>query len=141
MKKALFLILICFAGYSTFAQIQRKKVTDSSKIKSTGQNNEMDNAEGFSKKKDQLKIMKELNLTREQKGKLKELRQANQSKRAAVMNDASLTEDQKQTQLKAIQLSGAMGLQGILNEAQKKKMKEMRKEKKNGNGGEMMLEE
>jgi uncharacterized protein YlxW (UPF0749 family) len=141
MKKALLLIVVCFAGYSTFAQIERKKIADTNKIKGTGQNSEMDEQVAFSKKKDQLKLLKELNLTREQKGKLKEMRQANQSKRAAVMNDVSLTEAQRQAQLKALQLSGAVGLQGILNEAQKKKLKELRKERKNGNGGEMMLEE
>lgn len=141
MKKALLLVLICFAGFSCYAQIQRKKAADSSKTENNRQGHKMYDAAEFSKKKDLQKILKELDLSREQKGKLKELRQASQSKRAVVRNDSSLTAAQKQIQLKRIQLFGSTGLQGILNEAQKKKMKELWKEKKNANGGEMTLED
>jgi len=142
MKKAMMFIVFCFAGFSTFAQIQRK-VADTNKIAGTGQkqNAVVNDLASFSKKKDQLKMLKELNLTKEQKGKLKETRQANEAKRALILNDGSLTEDQKQAQLKAIKRSGALDLQGILNEEQKKKMKYMRKERKHVNDGEMMIEE
>jgi len=142
MKKAMIFMVFGFAGFSTFAQVQRK-VADTNKIAGTEQkqNAMVNEPASFSKKKDKLKLVKALNLTREQKKKLKEMRQANEAKKVAILNDGSLTADQKQSQLKAIKRSAAVDLQGILNEAQKKKMKEMRKERKDGNGDEMMIEE
>lgn len=140
MKKAILFMVVCFAGFSTFAQIQRK-VADTNRVMGNRQNGVRNDQASFSKKKDQLKMMKELKLTREQKGKLKEMRQANEAKRAAIIKDAWLTEAQKQAQLKAIQRSGAVDLQGILNETQKRKVKELRKKRKDSNGDSMMNEE
>lgn len=140
MEKAILLMVVCFAGFSTFAQIQRK-VADTNRVTENRQSGVRNDQASISKKKDQLKMVKELKLTREQKGKLKEMRQANEAKRAAIMNDDSLTEAQKQAQLKAIQRAGAVDLQGILNETQKKKMKKLRKDRKDGNGDSMMKEE
>ena len=140
MKKGIMFMLFCLTAISTFAQIQRK-VADTNKIRGTGQDIESnDNASGFNKK-EQLKLIKQLNLTRDQKGKLKEMRQANQARGAVIMNDASLTASQKQAQLKTIKRSGAIEMQGILNEAQKKKMKEMRKKRKDGDADVMLIEE
>jgi len=133
-------MVFCFFGFSTFAQIQRK-VSDTNNVSGIGFNGLMNEDASFSKKKDQLKLVKELNLTREQKGKLKEMRQANEAKKAAIINDGSLTEAQKQAQLRAIKRSGAVDLQSILNETQKEKMKELRKERKGSNGDAMMIEE
>lgn len=140
MEKAILFMVVCFAGFSTFAQIQRK-VADTNRVTENRQSGVRNDQASISKKKDQLKMVKELKLTREQKGKLKEMRQANEAKRAAIMNDDSLTEAQKQAQLKAIQCAGAVDLQGILNETQKKKMKKLRKDRKDGNGDSMMKEE
>ena len=140
MEKAILFMVVCFAGFSTFAQIQRK-VADTNRVTENRQSGVRNDQASISKKKDQLKMVKELKLTREQKGKLKEMRQANEAKRAAIMNDDSLTEAQKQAQLKAIQCAGAVDLQGILNETQKRKMKKLRKDRKDGNGDSMMKEE
>ncbi len=133
-------MIFCFGGYSLFAQIQRK-VADTSKVKGTAQINELDDEILNSKKKGQLKQLKELNLTSEQKVKLKQMRQATDAKRTVIMNDVSLTTSQRQAQLKANNRSMAVEFHGVLNEEQKKKMKEMRKVRKNGIGAEMMFEE
>ncbi len=140
MKKATVFLLFCFAGFSTFAQIQRK-VTDTIKVTGTAPNAVVIDDASLSKKRAHLNLVKELNLTREQKGKLREMRQGKEVKRALILNDGSLTEDQKQAQLQAIKRSGAVDLQGILTATQKKKMKEMLKERKNGDNNAMMIDE
>jgi hypothetical protein len=140
MKKVMLLLMFCITISGAFAQIQRK-VVDTNNVRKTEKSDLGNDEASISKKKDQLKLVKELNLTREQKGKLREMRQENEAKRVAITNDASLTETQKQDQLKAVKRSGAVGLQGILNDTQKKKMKEVLKERKGGKGEAMMIEE
>ena len=71
-----------------------------------------------------------MNLTREQKGKIKEIHQANKSNRDQIMNDATLSEDQKQEKLKAGKRANGNNLQEVLTDEQKAKLKTMRSEKK-----------
>jgi len=81
---------------------------------------------------DRKKAMKELNLNEEQKSKMKEIGEAQKEKKAAIERNAALTEEQKKTQLKELKMDGAKKVNGVLNDEQKKKMREIRKEKHQG---------
>lgn len=129
MKKNLIMMAFVLMGLNTFAQVQRK-VAAINENDSMSVSNDKYDKDKPAKKTDKLKILKELNLTREQKGKLKEIRQANKSKTDHIMNDVTLTADQKKDKVKEIKKSGVIELQGILNDEQKAKMKEMIRENK-----------
>lgn len=82
-------------------------------------------------KHDRRKMMSELNLTSDQKTKLKEMRMANKQKKDAIMNNSSLSETQKREQLKDLHKEHAKGLENVLTDDQKAKMKSMKDQWKN----------
>ena len=109
------LLLLSFL-FST-AQIERKSVvvkTDSTTGVSSANTNDKMN------RKDRLK---ELELTREQKIKLKEIRQSNQAAKAAIENNTGLSEEEKKKQIRTLQKEQAQKVQAILTEEQKAKFK------------------
>ena len=65
--------------------INVRKWADANSIKNIAVNEEISNSEKSVTSIDKLKLLKELNLTREQKGKLKEMKQANQFKKDAIL--------------------------------------------------------
>ncbi|MBC7889347.1 MAG: hypothetical protein H7Z13_15830 [Ferruginibacter sp.] len=130
MKKVLLFFAVVLIGSGSFAQVQRKVSAATNADSSASLNNEMYPMENAATKTERLKVLKELNLTKDQKGKLKEMQQVNKSRREAIMNDEGLTEVQKQDKIKEIKRAGALGLQEILTDEQKEKMKAMRKAKK-----------
>jgi len=71
-------------------------------------------------------MMRELNLTKEQREKIKEIRQANQAKKEAIENDTTLTAEQKETRLRELKREMGQSMLPILNDEQKAKFKEMR---------------
>jgi len=77
----------------------------------------------------QMQLLKELDLTREQKGKLKELHQANKIKKEEIDNDTKLSDTEKQQKLKQLRQEQMQGTMSILTDEQKQKLKELRKEK------------
>ncbi len=81
--------------------------------------------------------MKELDLTREQKIKLKEMRQLAQSKKEAIENDDKLSAPEKETKLKELRKEQAKNTLYVLSPEQKQKMLQLRKEKKSGQMNEM----
>ena len=109
------LLLLSFL-FST-AQIERKSAvvkTDSTTGVSSANTNDKMN------RKDRLK---ELDLTREQKIKLKEIRQSNQAAKAAIENNTGLSEEEKKKQIRTLQKEQAQKVQAILTEEQKAKFK------------------
>lgn len=128
MKRIFVLLAITFMGQLVSAQEKESTPAELNKTK-TEKN-------GFHKgkhKKDAM--MKELNLSEDQKAKLKEMREANKSKRDAIKNDSKLTDEQKKEQMKALKEEQKKGMQGVLTDEQKSKMKEMKakmKEEKKG---------
>ncbi|MCP9751212.1 hypothetical protein [Ferruginibacter sp. HRS2-29] len=116
MKKAILLLIISFAAVSGFSQIQRKVVKDTSASL----------AKTKESKKQQLK---QLDLTKEQKGKIKEMRKANKDSKDAIMNDETLTDEQKKSKVDSMKRGNARKMQGVLTDEQKQKWKEMRKKK------------
>jgi hypothetical protein len=109
---------------ASFAQVQRK----SSKIAADTSNAvaERKTAKIGSRKEQ----MKELDLTREQKVKLKEIRQTGKAKKAAIEADDKLSNDEKKTKLKELQKEQLTNTMSIMSEEQKEKMKTMRKQNK-----------
>lgn len=97
-----------------FAQVQRnqvkKSVTDSSQ-------------------KAKVKI-KELNLSKDQMGKLKEMKQENKASKDQIENDATLSVKQKKQQLRELKRQHAEKMNTILTDDQKVKLKEMRGNRK-----------
>ena len=127
MKKIIMFLVLGFTGYCTMAQVERKAIRDSAATANTFSSGKA------LKKAEKRKMLRELNLTKEQRGKLKEIKQGNQAEKQAVINDASLTADQKKDKLRNIKKAGAVNLQSVLDDEQKAKMKAMRKGKQSAN--------
>ncbi len=126
MKKIIVLLVISLMVQFAIAQV--KTNTDKAFSKNgSGTEHKRHHKMG---RHDKREIMKQLNLSAEQKAKLKELNGANKEKRQAIMNDSKLTEDQKHEQLKAMHKGEVKNLEAVLTEEQKQQMKEL-KEKKN----------
>lgn len=77
-------------------------------------------------------MMKALNLTEDQKAKLKAMNEGNKEKKQAILNDSKLTEEQKKEQIKEIKKAQATNTQSVLSDEQKAKMKDLRKKMKEG---------
>lgn len=126
MKKLAFLIAFTIILTSSFAQVQRKtnKINkpDSVATDTMGQKEE-----GTVGKRE---MMKELNLSKEQKIKLKEARQSLKAKKDAIENDDKLSAPEKEAKLKELRKEQVKTTISILNDEQKAKMLQMRKENK-----------
>ena len=117
MKIPVIILSILFSNLISNAQIKREPAvtskTDTISFSSANTNEKMN-------RKDRLK---ELELTREQKIKLKEIRQSNQSAKAAIENNTGLSEEEKKKQIRTLQKEQAQKVQAILTEEQKAKFK------------------
>lgn len=74
-------------------------------------------------------MMNELNLTADQKTQMKTVHQDMKQQREAIMNDQSLTSDQKKEKMKDLRKSQSEKVNTILTPDQQSKMKEMRKQR------------
>lgn len=117
MKYSLIILLVLFGSLSSTAQIERK--TESLKADSIN-NAQVDNKKNKPTQKDRLE---ELDLTKEQKGKLKEIRQSGKAAKDAIDNNTQLSEVEKKKQLRNLKMEQAQKVQGILTEEQKAKFK------------------
>jgi len=136
MKKINALLLFVFSISCSFAQVQRiKPVSKPADSSSTVM--EAKAPERESKKE----MMKELSLTKEQKMKLKEIRQANKAAMDDVTNDAKLTADEKKAKLKSLRMEQLKNTMAILNDEQKVKMKQMRMQRQKEGKAGMEMEE
>ena len=125
--KNIFLFIAAFiVSINSFAQIQRTTApVDKSKFLSDSTNK---NKQGVGNKKSK-QLFKELGLSKEQAGKLKEIRQVNKAKRQAVNENDSLSGQEKRIQLKAINKNADEAIKAILTEGQWKKYQEQKKKK------------
>jgi Spy/CpxP family protein refolding chaperone len=73
---------------------------------------------------------KQLNLTADQKSKLKEYSKNSKAKHEQITNDASLTREQKTAQLKQLKQDHKKEMASVLTDEQKQKMKTLRAENK-----------
>lgn len=74
-------------------------------------------------------MMEQLNLTADQKSQMKTLHQDMKQQREGIMNDQSLTADQKKEKMKDLRKSQSEKMNTILTPDQQSKMKEIRKQR------------
>jgi Spy/CpxP family protein refolding chaperone len=125
MKKTIAFFALLFIFSISFAQVQRK-TTAVARPDSAVNDIEKRKGGGMGRKQ----MMKDLDLSREQKIKFKELRQSMQAKKEAIENDDKLSAPEKKTKLKELRKDQAKNTLSILTPEQKVKMLKMRKEKK-----------
>ena len=127
MKKLMALVAFSLIISLSFAQVQRQKKvkanTDSTRAVAAAKEDA-----GLNKRE----MMKELDLSKEQKSKIKEFRQAAQSKKAAIESDDSLKADEKQAKLKELRRELQKNTLSVLSREQKMKLLQMRNDKKGG---------
>ena len=133
MKKIGVMMAFVFLAALSFAQVQRNKTSNLAKTDSTVTGTEKRKATGMDKKQ----MMRELDLSREQKIKFKELRQSMKQKKEAIENDDKLSGPEKEAKLKELRQEQAKNTMSILTPEQKVKMLKMRKDKKGGAMDEM----
>lgn len=123
MKRIILLAVAAFTfTASTQAQIQRK--SDTSRIMQMKQNRH--------------DMMSQLDLTKDQKEKVKSLNEDNKSKVEAIRNDNSLTQDQKREKMKELRKSHQEGMNSILTKDQQDKMKAYKKDHRGKQGKKIM---
>ncbi|MEI2749483.1 MAG: hypothetical protein V9E88_12060 [Ferruginibacter sp.] len=127
MKKTAFLILLVTASISGFSQVRRESGN-------TINDSIITVADANKDKRSKREMMKELNLTRDQRQKLKEAKSSNQSAKAAIENDNTLTADQKKVKLRELRKAQLEKLKTILSPEQIEKLRKMRQE----NAGEII---
>ena len=115
------ILIFLFSSIISLAQIERK--TSPAKQTDSVGNKPVENTMDKSSRKD---MLKELDLTREQKIKLKDIRQANMVKKEAIENNSQLSESEKKTQLRGLQKEQAQNIQAILTDEQKEKFRSIR---------------
>ena len=112
MKITCIVLSLSFAALTTSGQIERKPAlikTDSTQT--TGNDRKVD-------KQSRKERFKELDLTREQKSKLKEIMQANKAAKEAVENNAQLSDTDKKKQINKLQNEQTQNIQSILTPQQ-----------------------
>ena len=121
MKISLLAFVLSLVTLSASAQIERKPVlaakSDSTQTTTTA--NKID-------KQSRKERMRELDLTREQKGKMKEIMQANKAAKDAIENNTRLSEADRKKQMRELQKSMAQKIQAILTPEQMEKFKASR---------------
>ena len=117
MKISLFAFIFSLITVSVSAQIERKSVvvkTDS--VQKTTNDNKVD-------KQSRKERFKELDLTREQKGKMKEIMQANKAAKEAIENNTQLSDQDKKKQMRELQKEQMQKIQAILTPEQREKFR------------------
>ena len=112
-------LLILMTGYVSLAQVQRtpvKQKTDSSAIVTEPEKNKDSRKEMF----------RELDLSREQKIKMKEINQSMKASKEAIENDTALSETEKKAKLRALKKENIQKIQAILTEEQKIKFRQLK---------------
>jgi len=126
MKKYIVIIVAMITGLTTTAQIQRtvvkQKPDSTSSVQVPAQNN-----------KPGKEIFRELDLSKEQKLKLREINQSMKASKDALESDTTLNEAARKEKLKALRKEHATKVQAILTEEQKIKFRQL-KAKNNENG-------
>ena len=113
MKKLLAVVFILYFFVSNaIAQVKREV--------NPSQNSQSNMVQKNKKKA----MMKELNLTKEQRGQMKEFKRSMKQKKADITNDKTLSQEQKQAKLKELHKEKKEKMNSILTPEQREKMKE-----------------
>ena len=125
MKKMIAVTALCLITFASFAQIQRQKKEVAKPDSSAGAAVQTKD-EGPGRKE----MMKELDLSKEQKLKIKAFRQDAKAKKDAIENDTTLKPEEKQARLKELRKELEQNTISVLSREQKMKLLKMRSEKK-----------
>jgi len=123
MKISLIVLVLSLATITASAQIERQTVVVKKDSAQTATN---DNKADKQSRKERFK---ELDLTKEQKGKLKEIMQSGKAAKEAIESNTQLSEDDKKKQLRELQKSQAQKIQAMLTPEQREKFKASRPNK------------
>ena len=124
MKKLMIILALSAVTGSAMAQLQRAK-----KPKTTSDTTATGVATMKEDKQSRKQMMRELNLTKEQKGKFKEMQQNMKAKKEEIENDDKLSDTEKKEKLRELRKEQMKNTDSILNDEQREKMKQMRKDK------------
>lgn len=112
MKITCIVLAFSFAALTTSAQIERKSALIKTDSTQTTRNDKK------ADKQSRKERFRELNLTREQKGKLKDVMQANKAAKEAIENNAQLSDADKKKQIRELQKAQVQKIQAILTPEQ-----------------------
>jgi hypothetical protein len=120
MKRPVIAFLLSLITISASAQIERKPVVvKADSTQTTGNDTKVD-------KQSRKERFKELDLTREQKGKLKEIMQSGKAAKDAIEKDAKLSAEDKKKQRRELQKAQMQKIQAILTSEQLEQFKASR---------------
>lgn len=115
MKFIVSVFLAMLTMLAVSAQVERKPVTVESEEAAKPQ-----------KKESRSDLLKQLDLSKEQRNKLREIRQAHASAKAFIENNSQLSEAEKKKQLRALQKDQADKVKTILTTEQQEKLRTSR---------------
>ena len=118
MKYPFIILALLLVNLKLSAQIERNpSVVGKTDTISFPASNNKQNKEGRKER------MKELNLTKEQKGKMKEIMQSGKAGKDAIQNNTRLSDQEKKKQLRKLQKEQMQKIQAILTPEQREKFK------------------
>ena len=124
MKKITTILLLSFTTAISFAQVQRDAPLP-------GNNTSTDSVNSQTKGPTFKQQIQALNLTKDQKIQIRQMRQDSKANREMIMANDSLTQDQKQMLLKALRKQSAASFNAVLTDDQREKWQAMKAERKN----------
>jgi Spy/CpxP family protein refolding chaperone len=122
MKIPVIAFMLSLVTISASAQIERKPVA----VKADSTQTVV--ADKKVDKQSRRERMKELDLTREQKGKMKEIMQSGKAAKDAIESNASLSDQDKKKQMRELQKAQMQKIQATLTPEQVEKFKASRKD-------------
>lgn len=120
--KLLLIAFACCLAASASAQIERKPVVIKADPAQTTEGT------AAADKQTRKERFKELDLTREQKLKLRDIMQSGKAAKEAIENNTQLSAEEKKKQLRELQKAQAVKIQAMLTPEQREKFKASRQE-------------
>lgn len=131
MKKYALMAAVVLAGLTTEAQVQRKPA-----VKDTTQSGAIAEKPGKMGHHNNRKgMMKELNLTKEQKATLKYGHEKAKAEKMAIQGDSTLSPAARKEKMKQLKMERKKTLDAVLTPEQKEKMKALQQEKRKEHPG------
>ena len=122
MKTYVFGLVLLLGTLSASAQIERKSTLSKNDTAKAVVSNSAEDT----KKAKKREMMKDLNLTREQQGKMKEIMKSGKAAKDAIQNNEQLSDQEKKQQFRELKKAQAQKIQVILTPEQLEKFKAAR---------------
>jgi Spy/CpxP family protein refolding chaperone len=119
MKTYVIGLVLLLGTLSASAQIERKSTLSKNDTAKAVVSNSAEDT----KKAKKREMMKDLNLTREQQGKMKEIMKSGKAAKDAIQNNEQLSDQEKKQQLRELKKTQAQKVQAILTPEQLEKFK------------------